>query len=509
MKKDKFKHKKNVLPHEPPLIPEILPKNNDDGDNVCVAKNVENVQQIKNKNSKKPNKKEQKTLSLNEIESAKILEIAQKQEKSDRWFKLDNAALIYPAINPKVSDAVFRISVLLKEPVDPIVLQQAVNDIVKRFPVLTASLRTGLFWYYFDAPIRPLVVKKASDVSCQPFNVNRKTHLVRVTYFSHEVGVEFFHSICDGTGALLFLNTLLSRYLLLKGFQINDTTNCLNVLDNPHEEEIEDAFQRVYVKGAKKIIKEEKAYHLKGTPINSSRIIHRKIICKSSQVVSVAKSLNCSVTVLLCALLLQAIAKEKAFRSNNDVRPISLSIPMNVRKIYPSKTIRNFSSYFTAKYTPTNSLQELIDNLKEQWAIQNTKEYVDGMIAFNCASQRNFFIKIAPVWLKNFVLSIAYKNLGYNLYTFGLSNLGNIQAPAEFKDHVLRYEFAFGKEFATPLGFSVASFNDCMVITATSTIKESLVEEYFVKNLTSLGIGVCLECDDEKLFQKEKKDEVL
>ena len=50
------------------------------------------------------------------------------------WMPLDNAALIFPAIRRKNWSNLFRQSVTLTEAVDPALLQQAVNELMPRFP---------------------------------------------------------------------------------------------------------------------------------------------------------------------------------------------------------------------------------------------------------------------------------------------------------------------------------------------------------------------------------------
>lgn len=532
MKKKPFP-KQNILPHKPPVEPE-LPNVYSYNDTLTNDETVENDESAsaeksvdtatlskaemrilakqkekerkaakklaaKQKAEEKKKRKNAKVSKLSEQEQREMLaiaEISKQQKLTDRWFKLDNAALIYPSLNARVSTAVFRLSVLLKQKVEPLKLQEALNDVAPRFPTITSVMRTGLFWYYFDARTTPLTISKKETYATLPLDIRRKQPLVRVTYYDYEIAVEFFHSTCDGTGGLLFLNSLVGRYLTLCGAVIKDTTNCLNALDKPHAEELEDAFQRVYNKKAKKIGKERLAYHLTGTNLDGDAVVHRKIICSASELHAVAKKHDCTVTLFLAALILDALAKEKEFRCDNNPKPIILSIPLNIRRFYPSRTVRNFSSYFYATYQKTDSLDELIALLKQEWAEQNTKEYVDGMISYNCGMQRKLYMRLTPIWLKNIVLKIAYKILGDNLATTGLSNLGNVQAPEEFKQYVHRYEFAFGKNFSVPIGISVATFNDCMVINFSTIIRECMVEEFFVKSLTDFGIGAVLECTD-------------
>lgn len=72
------------------------------------------------------------------------------------WMRLDNAALIFPAVRRKNWSNAFRVSATLYEDVDPEILQQAVDALAPRFPSMYVSLHRGLFWYYLQScPGRP------------------------------------------------------------------------------------------------------------------------------------------------------------------------------------------------------------------------------------------------------------------------------------------------------------------------------------------------------------------
>ena len=67
-----------------------------------------------------------------------------------QWYRLDNAALIFPAVMRKNWNNVFRVSVTLRDAVDPEVLSRAAADLLPRFPTMFVRLRTGFFWYYLE-----------------------------------------------------------------------------------------------------------------------------------------------------------------------------------------------------------------------------------------------------------------------------------------------------------------------------------------------------------------------
>ena len=56
-----------------------------------------------------------------------------------RWMRLDNAAKIFPAVKRRNWSNVFRLSVTLRDPVDPEVLQAAVREVAPRFPSMLVS----------------------------------------------------------------------------------------------------------------------------------------------------------------------------------------------------------------------------------------------------------------------------------------------------------------------------------------------------------------------------------
>ena len=73
-----------------------------------------------------------------------------------QWYRLDNAALIFPAIIRKNWNNVFRVSATLKENVDPDLLNQAIADLAPRFPTFFVRLRAGFFWYYLQRTEKPV-----------------------------------------------------------------------------------------------------------------------------------------------------------------------------------------------------------------------------------------------------------------------------------------------------------------------------------------------------------------
>lgn len=77
-----------------------------------------------------------------------------KQEKNT-WYPLDNAGVLYSAIQKERYSAVYRFSALMTKAVDPQALQRAVQKTMPRFPGFGVRIRRGAFWCYFEPNPNP------------------------------------------------------------------------------------------------------------------------------------------------------------------------------------------------------------------------------------------------------------------------------------------------------------------------------------------------------------------
>ena len=79
-----------------------------------------------------------------------------------QWYRLDNAALIFPAIIRRNWNNVFRVAVTLTEPVDPEILSRAAADLKPRFPTAFVRLKAGFFWYHLETVREALRAEQVS-----------------------------------------------------------------------------------------------------------------------------------------------------------------------------------------------------------------------------------------------------------------------------------------------------------------------------------------------------------
>ena len=171
-----------------------------------------------------------------------------RQPVTSTWYKLDLSAIVYPTLQRRDFSSVYRLSVSLTEPVNPNILQQAIDLSLKRFPTYKVSMRKGLFWRFLEPNNRPgPFVQKDIRNFCMPMHFHgNNRYLIRFYYYNNRISLEAHHSLGDGNGGMCLLNTVTATYLRLKGYQFPNGGMVLDSFEKPDPEELEDAFTPIH-----------------------------------------------------------------------------------------------------------------------------------------------------------------------------------------------------------------------------------------------------------------------
>ncbi|MCD7873212.1 MAG: hypothetical protein LUG21_07985 [Clostridiales bacterium] len=282
-------------------------------------------------------------------------------------FPLDNAAKIYPAAKTKKWNAVFGVSVFIKENVNEAALEKSAQELSARFPFYYVALKRGFLWDSFIPAENCSVVEKEHSCPCRPFNLKDKSRpLFRIVYSGREIRAEFFHSVTDGTGAFEYLKALILRYYENQNCSFDDTGEIKTVNQSFKAEEIRDDFLRVYKKGEKSSRKEKSAYQLPIKP-KSNYLSSTKICLPVDTVKKIAKTkYNCTVTQYTAAVYALAILEK--YKQSASKKPVKISVPVNLRPYFNSQTLRNFSSFININVTPKKeySFEAVLELIKSE-----------------------------------------------------------------------------------------------------------------------------------------------
>ncbi len=421
--------------------------------------------------------------------------------RKQQWFKLDNAGKLYPAIATSRWSSIFRVSAVLKEPVAPDALQSALDRVLPRFPSMAVCMRRGIFWYYLEANDRPLRVAPDTGHPCLRFRWKENNgYLLRVLYYQRRISVEFFHSLTDGSGGFVFLKTLTAEYLRLKGARILPGEGVLDVKRKPSPGEIEDAFQRVPLPKVKLSRRDSPAYRLPGElePPHTLHVI--AALMPFDKVNEQCKRLGATVTEYLAAAILFSAYQIQRREGKRKIRPIRVSVPINLRNLFQTETLRNFSSFVNVEIDPRlgdYTFEEVVRDTHNFMRYALNPKLLFAGVATNVASEKNLFLRLCPLPLKNLVINTVFRHVGERTMTATLTSIGRMSAPKAMLPHIDRFEIMLGASATPCCNCALVSTGDTVLLMFTRNQREPELSRHMLRFLVEQGIPVTVESNQE------------
>ena len=419
-----------------------------------------------------------------------------------RWMRLDNAALIFPASLRRHWSNAFRISFSFADPVDPDLLQRALDRTAPRFPSVCVRLRRSTFWYYLEELERPPRVREDSAEPLVPMTkADVKRCAIRVLYYRDRMAVEFFHAVTDGTGGMVFAKTLAAEYARLRyGAEIPAECGVKDLDEPPREEELQDCFQ--HNAGPAAAPRDDHDVYRPRGSLEPDRFLHVTLgILDSAELKARAKEHGVTVTAYLTALMLQSLLElqEREQPRRRKRRPVKVQIPVNLRKLYGGETMRNFVAVANVGVDPRlgdYSLDELIRIVHYQMKLTITEKNMRAIFTPNVNDEANLLLKPVPLFLKNIIMRMVFDSIGERVACLSLSNLGQVELPESMAPYVSRVEFVLGPQASSPYNCGVASWQGETCVNIVRNTVEPELERLFFTKLVKLGFRVKIESND-------------
>lgn len=425
--------------------------------------------------------------------------MAKREKQKLRWVRLDNAAKIYPAARRRNWSNVYRQSVTFCEDVDEAVLQSALDVTVKRFPSIAARLRRGAFWYYLQqVPQAPRIRRECSYPLVRMTGEEMRQCAFRVVVFGKRMAVEFFHSLTDGTGALIFTKSLAAEYLEQKyGVTVPAEYGVLDRHEKPKPEELEDSFPK-YAAKVTASRKDTDAWHMWGDP-QPGGFLHLTCFQVPAQaMLELAHQHHVSLTVFLSAVMMQALVELQREKEPDPRRRrgIKVLIPVNLRNLFPSQTLRNFAMYTIPELDPRlgeYTFDEICDVIRHKMGLEVTAKHMSTVIATNVRDEQNMAVRLIPLPIKNLVMKAIFDAVGEKKSCLSLSNLGQVQLPDVMKPYIERMDFVLGVQADAPYNCGVLSYGGTVYINFIRNIRQPELERHFHAVLRDMGLPVTVE----------------
>ena len=142
-------------------------------------------------------------------------------------------------------------------------------------------------------------------------------------------------------------------------------------------------------------------------------------ILETDSLKALTKSKNVTITAYLAAVLAFSILETMPGRKS--AHPIRLSIPVNLRRFFESKTQRNFFAFIYIDIEVKQSeyvFDEILQLVSEQLITRNRPEYLAAKTSYYLQAEKNIFTRLTPLMIKNFALRMIYKQIGEKTYTW-------------------------------------------------------------------------------------------
>ena len=409
-------------------------------------------------------------------------------QKKARWRKLDNAAKLYSAASNKKDTRVFRFYCELKEEVEPILLQKALDQTMETFPMFLMVLRKGLFWHYLEpCNLHPIVKEEYKEPCSRLYIKDKKNLLFEVTYYKKRINFEVFHVLTDGTGATEFLKELVTNYLYLGHKDEGLEQVSMLPEDMTVQDQEDDSFLKYYSKEQRRP-KEKKihAFQIRKKKKDGHHLHVHESVVPVQAVLKRSRELGVSMTVFLTAVYLMAIHEEMS--KMQEKRPVVLMVPVNLRKFFPSTSMLNFFNWIEPGYDFTkqdNSFEAVLEYTKEFFKEQLTKEKMSAHISELLALELHPILRLAPLELKNLCIHAGAKFSEKNV-TAIFSNMSVVKMPESYVPYIER----FGVYTNTPkLELCLCSFQDKLSFAFTSRYDTENIERNFYRMLKEQGIS--------------------
>lgn len=431
--------------------------------------------------------------------------------ESQKWYRLDNAAKLYPSIRTSRWSSVYRLSITLDKPINKEILAQAAAAAVKRMPAFNVRLKRGFFWYYFEQNDKEPIIHEDTLFPCS--NIQPRLNngfLFKLRYYQNRIALEVFHSLSDGSGGMIFLKTVAAQYLeLMNNIKITPCRGVLDVNSLAEPEEMEDAYKKHANLNRRRSRKEDAAFQPEGErePLGCLNVITARMPLDA--LLKQAQKYKCSLTEYLVSVYIWAIYGIECASPRHRYKPVKISVPVNMRRFYPSKTLRNFSLFVNPGIDPglgDYTFDEVVKQVHYFMRYEINAKALNAQMAANVGSERNPAVRIMPLFIKKLALGMVYKMAGETRFSGTLSNLGKVTFPDEMEPYIKDVSFMLGRGRVNSTAAAMVSHDNTVTLTFTRSVKEADVERRFFTYLVRNGVHVKIESNN---LQEDQADVIL
>ena len=218
---------------------------------------------------------------------------------------------------------------------------------------------------------------------------------------------------------------------------------------------------------------------------------------KIDELKAAAKAHGATINQYLVGNFIYAMYREYLKGAPSEL-PISCCVPVDLRKLYDSHTMKNFFVIVSAKFQPTKEsytrdevLDFVIGTLKEQ----TTKENLETILSYNVSNEQNKFLRPIPLFIKNIAIRKVY-NSSADTATATMTNVGNVELREPYQKYVEHFYAMLAMSKGQNMKGAICSYNGTLIVTFTSCLAELSIQKRFFQSITADGVEVAVETNE-------------
>lgn len=392
------------------------------------------------------------------------------------WRKLDNTAKIFSLDDIKDTN-IFRYSVLLKENVNLNNLKIALNKSLEDYSLFKVKIGVGFFWNYLEYNPKNPIIKEENEIPCQHINFRKNNdYLFKVTYYKNKINLDIFHVLTDGTGAMTFFKNLIYHYLDI-------TYKLKHAKMNNDNSKNEDQYLKYYDKDSKMAYDFKPAYQIPGLANKKINNTYHYIV-SVKKIKKVCKNLNVTITEYLTAVYIYSMYLSIYDKKSN--KEISITVPINLRKVYKDETLTNFFTYMNIVSNVSGKenvlFNEVLKHIKKEFKDKLTDKEIKKYLARDVNLGMNLGIRLVPLFIKKLFI----KFMGVFVTKSSTSTLSNVRIvdiDDIYKQYIDNILVLVMPSRVQKIKCTICSFDDKLNITLNSNINDFDFQKTFIKVL--------------------------
>ena len=123
---------------------------------------------------------------------------------------------------------------------------------------------------------------------------------------------------------------------------------------------------------------------------------------------------------------------------------------------------------------------------------QITQENLEKMIAYNVSNQKNYALRVVPLFLKKPAIKLVYL-MSAKATTTTITNMGRMIVDEAYRPYIKRFQIILSPSTGQNTKATVCSYGDELTFTFSSLLKDTSVQKVFFRSLAEDGIDVEIE----------------